>query len=333
MKNYKRVLGAALSLCMILSLAACGTKNGNDGLAESGAAVTINAAAMKGPTSMGMVKFIDDAEAGKDCTSASFILAGSADEITPALLKGELDIAAIPANLASVLYNNTDGQIKVLAINTLGVLYIVSKGDAVPSVESLKGKTIYATGKGSTPEYTLRYILSENGLDPDKDVDIQFKSEPMEVVSALAASGGIAMLPQPYASAAMAKVEGLEIALDLTREWERLGTESSLITGVLVGRTEFVDAHPQETAAFIKECEDSAKWVAENKEEAAALIGAHGIADEKVAQKALPYCNICFIRGEEMKTALCGYLEVLLGQNPKAVGGKLPDDGFYYFGE
>lgn len=303
---------------------------------ETAEAVDVNVTALKGPTAMGMVKFMDDADQG-NITSENyhFSIAASADEVTPKLVQGETDIAAVPANLASVLYNNTDGQVQVLAINTLGVLYIVESGDTVQSVADLKGKTIYASGKGSTPEYSLRYILSANGIDPDTDVTIEWKSEHSECVAALSSTeNAIAMLPQPFVTTAQSKNPAIRTALDLTEEWDRVQEtqeiKSSLLTGVVVARTEFVEENPEAVEDFMDNYEASVNYVNKNTQEAAKLVGQYDIVAEEVAKTALSECNIVFIDGSEMKEKLSGYLEVLKEQNPEAVGGEVPGDEFYY---
>ena len=317
----KKLLALLILAAMTISLFSCaGTEK-----------ETIRIAGLKGPTSIGLVKVMKDNTDGSAANKYEFIIAGSADEITPKLNKGELDMAAIPANLASILYNNTNGGIKVLAINTLGVLYIVEKGNTVQTVADLKGKTIYATGKGSTPEYTLRYILSKNGLDPDNDVTIEWQSEPTAVVPLLKANdNAIAMLPQPYVTVAQTSVEGLNIVLDLTKEWEKIEGSGTLITGVLVARTEFVEKHPDAVAKMLEEYVASSEYVNANVDDAAALVEEFDIFKAAIAKKAIPYCNIKVITGNEMKTSLSSYLAVLFEQNAKAVGGKLPDDAFYY---
>lgn len=291
----------------------------------------INVAALKGPTAMGMVWLMDNDELG------NYTLAAAADEVTPKLVQGELDIAAVPANLASVLYNNTEGGVQVLAVNTLGVLYIVESGDTVQSVEDLRGKTIYSSGKGSTPEYALNYMLSQNGIDPETDVTIEWKSEHSECVAALAAEeNAIAMLPQPFVTTAQTKNENIRVALDLTEEWEKLSSTSenpaTLITGVVVARKEFCDEHPELVEEFLAAYEQSVDYALTDVDGAAALIGSYEIVTEEVAKKALPYCNITFIKGAEMKEKLSSYLNTLFEQNPKAVGGTLPADDFYYGG-
>ena len=302
----------------------------------SGEETAVNVMALKGPTAMGMVQLMDNAEAGLvNGNSYTFTIAASADEVTPKLVQGEADIAAVPANLASVLYNNTEGQVQVLAINTLGVLYIVENGDSVQTVSDLAGKTIYASGKGSTPEYALNYILSENGIDPEADVTIEWKSEHSECVAALASDeDGIAMLPQPFVTTAQTQNENLRIAMDLTEEWDALQadaeTPSALLTGVVVVRTAFAEEHPEAVNAFLDSYRESVDYVNANVTDAAALIEKYDIVTAAVAEKALPYCNITFIEGSEMQEKLSGYLNVLYEQNPTSVGGALPADDFYY---
>ena len=292
--------------------------------------------ALKGPTAMGMVQLMDSSEAGAVSGNAyTFTIAASADEVTPKLVQGEADIAAVPANLASVLYNNTEGQVQVLAINTLGVLYIVENGESIQSVSDLAGRTIYASGKGSTPEYALNYILSGNGIDPEADVTIEWKSEHSECVAALAADeDGIAMLPQPFVTTAQTQNENLRVALDLTGEWDALQADaespSALLTGVVVVRTAFAAEHPEAVNAFLDSYQESVEYVNANIPEAASLIEKYDIVPAAVAEKALPYCNITFIEGNEMQEKLSGYLNVLFGQNPVSVGGALPAEDFYY---
>ena len=303
--------------------------NGDDNtVAEK---VTVKLAGMKGPTSIGLVGILEKDSNGEAKNDYEFTLAGAADEITPLLIQGKLDIAAVPANLASVLYNKTEGKIKLLAVNNLGVLYIVAKGEQVDSVADLKGKTIYATGKGTTPEYTLRNILSKNNIDPDNDVTIEFKAEATEVVAAISSSeNAIAMLPQPYVTVACNKVEGLEIVLDLNEEWCRV-SDGNVVTGVIVVREEFAKQNPEAVTKFLEEYRESISAVNDDAAAAAALVVKHGIFDnEAVIAKAIPKCNITYIAGKELKAPVGSYLSVLFEQNPQSVGGKLPADDFYY---
>ncbi len=318
-----------VTLIMFL-MAGCGKKKEET--------VDINITALKGPTAMGMVKMMEDIGADaegftEDGNPYQFTIAASVDEVTPKLVQGNTDIAAIPANLASVLYNNTDGQLRVLAINTLGVLYLVDTDGSIQSVSDLKGKTIYASGKGATPEYALNYILSGNGFDMEKDVVIEWKAEHSECVAALGNKGTVALLPQPFVTVAQAKNDKIQIGLDLTEEWDKLQKEENkgtMITGVIVARKEFVEKNPEAVNQFLDSYKESVEYVNQNMAEAAALIEKYDIVPAAVAEKALPYCNIVFIEGNEMKEKLSGYLDILEKQNPKSIGGEVPADEFYY---
>ena len=324
-----------------LALAGCGDQKaadaGDEGKKDAAAEpVAVRAAALKGPTAMGLVKFMSEVDAGnlKD-EDYSFRIVASADEVAPLISKSEVDIAAVPANLASVLYNKTSGAVRVIAVNTLGVLYICELGDTVNTVADLRGKTIFSAGKGATPEYAFEYVLRANGLDPTTDVTIEWKSEHAECVAALAQDAtAIAMLPQPFVTTAQAKNDQIRVALDLNQEWaaacEAEGRDGKLITGVAVVRSEFADAHPEAVDAFLGHYRESVEFVNANTDEAAALVGGYEIVPEAVAKKALPACNITFVDGADMKEQLGGYLEVLADQNADAVGGKLPGDDFYY---
>ena len=294
-------------------------------------AKAVSVGALTGPTAMGMVKLLED---GKETYEPTIL--GAADELVPLILQGEIDIASVPANLASTLYNKTQGGVTVLAVNVLGVLYIGEYNtEDLNTLADLKGKTIYATGKGSTPEYFLRYVLTQNGMDPDKDVTIQWKSEPSEVVALLnAEQKGIAMLPQPYVTAAAAQLgEGFRVALSLSDEWAALDNGTLCTTAVVMARREFVEQNPELTEAFLEGFEASVLWVNENVADAAQLCGDYGIIKAPVAQKAIPQCNIVCLTGDAMKQALSGCLGVIFDQNPKAVGGTLPGDDFYYGAE
>ncbi len=342
----KRMLCVLCTLSLSASLlAACGSapqKTPDNGAADdepqttTAQPVDMEILALKGPTGMGLVQFMSEAEAGSlTDENYHFTIAAAPDEIVPKLSKGEADIAAVPANLAAVLYQNTEGGVQTLAINTLGVVYLLENGESVKSVADLRGKTIYASGKNSTPEYALNYILEQSGLDPAQDVTIEWKSEHAECLAALMANeNSIAMLPQPFVTTAQMKNPSVRIALDMTEEWDRLQagnkTPSAMVTGVVVARKEFATEHPEAISNFMDHYKDSVDYVNKNVEDAAKLIGAYDIVPEQVAVQAIPKSNIVFVEGGEMKDKLSGYLAVLHEQNPKAVGGKLPDDAFYY---
>lgn len=285
----------------------------------------IHIGALKGPTAMGMAQLLEDEE-------YEFTIAASPDEIVPMIVQGKVDIAAVPANLAAVLYQKTEQKVSVLAANTLGVLYIVENGDTVKSAEDLKGKTIYASGKGATPEYALNSVLEANGIDPEKDVTIEFKSEHAEVVAALAQDQtAVGFLPEPFVTTALMKNENLKVALDLNELWESSAADDSrLVTGVVVVRNGFAEENKEALDAFMDAYQESVDFVNTDTEAAAEIIGAHDIIPKEVAVKAIPECSIVFIEGDEMETMLSGYLATLEEQNSEIIGGKLPDEAFYY---
>lgn len=349
MINCKRIWAAITAAALCISLAGCGAASSSSAASSEAATVEsapassaaaqeeaaspetaatgLRVAGLKGPTTMGLVNLMDS----DDGANYTFTMYGAADEIVPLLVKGELDAAAVPANLAATLYQKTQGQVEVACINTLGVLYIVENGDTVQSVADLKGQTIVTTGKGTTPEYVLRYVLSQNGLDPDKDVTIEYCSEATEALSQVqAGQATIAMLPQPFVTSALSQVEGLRVALDMNEEWQKVAG-SQLVTGVLVVRKDAVEADPDAFEEFLNGYAASVEAANTDLEGTAALCESYGIvAKAALAQKALPECNIVFERGEQMKTDLVNYFQVLYDADPSSVGGAMPADDFYY---
>ena len=299
----------------------------------AGAAPTVRIAGMKGPTSMGLVKLAEDNANGTSTNKYSIKMDyKKADEILPLLVRGDLDMAALPANVAANAYTKNNGFVQVLAINTLGVVNIVEKGDTITDFPDLVGKTIYAVGKGTTPQYALEYLLAQHDMSLS-DLTIEWKSEASEILPLLKQNdGAVAMIPQPFVTAACKQVEGLRVAIDFNAEWAALENGTQFVTGVLVARREFVEKYPAVVTAFLAEYEASIKYANENPAEAADLVIKYGIVDfgKPVATQALPKCNLSFVAGAKMKTALSGYLATLLAANPDSVGGKLPEDAFYY---
>ncbi|MBQ7170917.1 MAG: ABC transporter substrate-binding protein [Clostridia bacterium] len=293
--------------------------------------VTVRLGALKGATSIGLVKLLSDAEEKKAQNDYAFQMAAAADELTPLLLKGEMDILVVPSNLGSVLYNKTSGGVRFLAVSTLGVLYLTeSGGETVKTWSDLKGKTVYSTGKGTTPEYAFKYLLSQNGLDPEKDLTIEWKSEPTEIVAAMKAGGDVvAVLPQPFVTVAGTQVEGLRTVFDFTAEWDKLNNGSRLVTAGIIVRAAFAEEHPDALERFLEDYRASVAYVNGNAKDAAVLVEKYGIVKAAVAEKAIPYCNIVSISGAEMLPVIKGYLNVLYEQNPASVGGKLPADDYY----
>lgn len=292
----------------------------------------LNVAALNGPTAMGLAELMEEARIEEE--NYEFEIFGTPDEVVADLVGGDLDAAAIPCNLASVLYNKTEGKVRLAAINTLGVLYVVETGDSVQTVADLKGKTIYAVGKGATPEQVLRYVLTQNGIDPDKDVTIEYKSEAAEIAALMKEAGEsvIAMLPQPFVTSVSMQNDKIRVALDMTQEWNAVSGGNELLTGCFVVRSDIIKSRRDDVDDFLDDYEDSVEYAQEHPAETAKLIESFGILPKAaIAEKALPACNITYIQGERMKTLMEAYLSVLFESNPQSIGGKLPAEDFYYF--
>lgn len=288
---------------------------------------------LKGPTGMGMAKLLSDNSNGESKNSYSVTVAGAPDDITAAVISGDLDIAAVPTNLASVLYAKTEGEVQMLALNTLGVLYILENGNTINSVEDLKGKTIYATGQGATPEYVLNYILTKNGIDPEKDVEIVYLAEHAELATQMSSGDvSIAMLPVPNVTSVLMNNSDVRIALNLTDEWNKVaGDDSVLSMGCVIVNKKFAEENKDAVNTFLDEYKASVEYVNNNIEEAADIMEMFEIIPKKqVAVKAIPDANITFVEGETMKTQILNFYQVLFDANPKSIGGAIPDDNFFY---
>lgn len=326
-KTLKRLTTILLVMMLGVTFIACGKE-------ETPASVRVGS--LKGPTSIGLVELMERAQYNETENDYSFTMETAADTLLAKMVQKELDIALVPANVASVLYNKTEGEVMVIDINTLGVLYMVSGNDNITDIRDLQGKTIYLTGKGTTPDYVLQYVLEENGLTLD-DVTLEYKSEATEVAAVLSADEtAIGLLPQPFVTATLVKNENLDIIFDMNVEWNKLQGEegSMMVTGVTVVRKEFLEQNEDAVKLFLDDHKQSAEYVNNNVEEAASLVVKTGIIEkEPIAKKAIPNCNITYIDKEEMKTALSGYLDVLYQKDAKAVGGTLPEDDFYYLGK
>lgn len=316
MKRIVAMITAAVMLFSLAAFAACSKKQDD---------TEIRIAALKGPTGIGMVKLADK----QNYPNYTVSIEASPDALNPRIISGEVDVAAVPVNLASVLYNKLDGDISVLAVSTLGVLYVVEAGSEVNSVADLAGKTVYATGQGATPEYILNYLLDKNGVAGS--VEVNYVGEHAALATMLAnGSAEIGMLPEPNVTSTLAGNDNLRIALNLTEEWNKV-CSTELVQGVVIARKSFVNEHPEAIEQFLREYEKSSAFVNENIDEAAKLIVDAGIlGNVEIAKKAIPNCNISFSKGEAMHKAVEGMLTVLFEANPKSIGGKLPDRDFYY---
>lgn len=344
MKLSNRIGAFALAAILICSVAGCSSSGGASSPAsvqsvsqsvtkEAAKKATIRVAGLKGPTGLSMVKLMSDSKAGTASEDDRFSIVSSPDEIVAKISSGEVDVAAVPTNLAAALYNKTSGGVQLAAVTTMGVLYIVNCGnEKIGSVKDLKGKTVYASGQGATPEYALNYILRKNGLEPGKDVQVEYKSEHAELASlAIAGKADIAVLPEPFVTQVLMKNKSAKIALNLTEEWNKATGNASVLTmGCLIVRKKFAEENRYDFNRFLTDYKASAEYANSNVKQTAELSGKYGIMNAQVAEKAIPNCAIVYLDGAEMKKKVPDFLKVLYQANPKSVGGKLPADDFYY---
>ncbi len=313
----KKFLAILLSLLIIIGAAAC-SKTKKTG-------VTVNIGVLKGPTGMSAAWLMDQNDQKLSANEYNFTVAGTPDAITGQLINGDMDIAALPTNAISALYNKTEGKISVLGVNALGVLYILENGNSINSVSDLAGKTVLASGKGSTAEYVLNYILEKNGVI----AEIVWAAEHSEAATlALKGDYDIVMLPEPFVTNVTAKSDAFRVALDLTEEWEALGSGELTMGGIAV-RTAFLEEHPDAVKAFVDEYGKSVAFTNAQPEDAAKLIAKYEIAAEEVAKNAIPRCNIVWLHGRDYKAVLENFLGVVYDANPAGIGGKMPGDDFY----
>lgn len=314
------------------------------GCAEPPAAVPPSAVAktavrvvgIKGPTGVSLVRLMQAQDDGTAANDYSFAVASAPEEVAAKVASGDVDIAAVPTNLAAALYAKTSGGVRMLAVNTLGVLYLMENGDTIRSVADLKGRTIYSTGQGANPEFVLRHILTQNGLDPDTDVDLVFKAENEELATLLVTGQAqVALVPEPVVTTVQLKQDKLRVALDMTAEWDKVVTDGSqLMMGAVIARSDFVEKHEPAVRAFLTEYADSIRQATADVEGTAALCEKYGIIPSAaVARQAIPRLNLTYLDGNDLKQRIQGYFQVLHEADPKSVGGAVPDAEFYFAAE
>ena len=330
----KKIIAIMLVLVIALVCVSCqnttATVSSNVADVSSEEKASINITVLKGPTGLGALQLMDKDDNGTSLNDYNFTLASAADEVSAKIINKEADIVAAPTNLAAVLYKKTEGNVVMLAANTLGNLYIVTKNADVSSIADLKGKTIYSSGQGASPEYVLNFLLKENEIDPEKDVEIIYKSEHAEVAPVFASEESvIALLPEPFVTNMLLKNSDLKVSVNITEEWSKV-SESELVMGCLIARKDFVEQNPEIVERFLKEYEESANFAVTNVTETAELSEKYGIMAKNVAEIALPNCNIVYIDGDKMECYLGAYFEVLFNANPQSVGGSIPDEKLYY---
>lgn len=330
----KRLLAITLSIILAFSLYACSGGEAEETLAHEDTApadfTEIRVAVLNGTTGFGIAPLYNDIQNGiNHNVNAKIDFYADATLVAPLVIGGSVDIAAVPTNLAAVLYNKTKGAIEVLAVNTLGVLYLVESGESVKSLADLEGKTVYLPGSGSNPEYVLKTLLKLSGLTDKVTLDYTYAT-PDELTSALASGkASLGVLPEPKVTAAMTKNSSLKVAVDFSKEWKSL-TGTELVQGCIIARKEFIDAHPIAVENFLKAYEKSVQTLNSDPEKAATAIVSAGIAaNENLVKNALPRCNVTYLVGEEMKSALNEFWGALFAQVPSSVGGTLPDDSIF----
>lgn len=341
-----RIVSVMLTICVGVLLCACKTTVPNASGTISVPNETqlpyeqrseVRVGALKGPTGIGMVSLMDANDKKTTLNRYNFELFSAPTEIIPLMVNGDLDIAAVPTNVAATLYQKTNGKVQLLALNTLGVLYVLQKGErTISHISDLAGKKVYMSGQGSTPEYAFKYILSQNGIGENEMPEIVFVEEHSALAAMLiAGEAEIAILPEPFVSTVTSKTDEVQTVLDLNEEWNHAcGGESIFSMGCIIVRKNFAQENTETVTNFLKEYADSVKYVHENMESTGTLTERYGIiANAALANKAIPNCNIVFISGQEMKEKTKPYLELLYGFNPQAVGGALPDEDFYFTGE
>lgn len=326
----KRLFLIITVLVMALSLVSCAEK-----APAYDAEKEISVMVLNGTTGFGAAKLIDDSKNGTAALNYKFSVESDASAVNAALINGSVDIAALPTNAAAVVYNKTQGGVKIAAVNTLGVLYVVENGDTVKSFSDLKGKTLYVPGQGSNPEYITAYLCEKNGLKVGEDITLDFTYNAPADLRTAVASGKVelAVLPEPMVTIAKSANDKLNTALDLTAEWDKVAQKDSLMQGCIVVSKKFAEENPNELNKFLEEYSASVTFVNENPKEASEMIAEHGIFEKAaVAQKAIPGCNLCYIAGDSMKKSLSTFFGIMFDADPKSVGGALPSDDIYYLG-
>lgn len=328
MRHTKLIAILLAALLMIGLFAGCG-----DNQAPESEQTQINVGTLRGVLGMGMAALMQWAEDGETENEYTFTLGGTPEEMTAGIISGNLDIAAVPTNVASVLYNVTEGEVQVLAIGGFGAFYILDTTGEIETVEDLRGRTIHSAAQGATPEFALAYILRGNDIDPETDVDIVFHTENAELATLMVAGEvEIALLPQPFVTTVTNQSEAVSIALDLTEEWSAISPGSAMATSSIVVRTEFLEAHRDAVLTFIAESARSIAFANDNIDEAAELMEHFDIIPAAVARRAIPMSNLVHISGAEMIPLINGFLTVLYEANPQSVGGAMPDDAFFFLG-
>lgn len=337
MKKLLSAIALIMCLLMALGLTACKGDDDDTGKTESTAddytPVDMTVACMTGPTGMGMAKLMADSEAGTTANNYTFDVQATATDILPKFIKGEINIASVPTNVAATVYKQTNGKVRILAVNTYGVLSILEKGSTIDSIDDLKGKTVYSTGKGQNPEFILKYILTENGIDPETDLTLEFVSSDDLKAKLISGEAEVAMAPEPLATAVMVQNKALNRVLSINDEWSKV-SENRLMMGCVIALDSYIAENEAAVEKFLEEYKGSVEFAKTNVAEAAEYCATYKISPSTaIAQKSLPTCNLCFVTGKEMKDSVNAYYSVLFAADPNSIGGAMPKDDFFYKAE
>lgn len=322
----KKLLSLSLAVLLVVALvltAGCAKK-------PEYKAADISVACMTGPTGVGMAKLMADSEAKLTANNYTFTVAGDATGINEKFVKGEINIASVPTNVAATLYNKTNGKVRILAVNTYGVLSILAKDSGIDSIDDLKGKTVYSTGKDQNPEFIFKYILEKNGINPETDLTINYVSGTDLVAKLVSGEADIALAPEPAATTVLVKNKELNRVLSINDEWSKV-SDTTLMMGCVIALDSYIAENEAAVEKFLEEYKASIEFAKTDVDNAAKHCATYKItASEAIAKKAIPTCNLCYVTGKDMKTNVNGYLNVLFTADKKAVGGAMPADDFYY---
>lgn len=327
----KKLLALLMAVLMVLTFVACGNTDKTDDKKDPApvAKTEVNVVAIAGPTGVGLANLWADSDADKTANDYNVTLVTDPQQAVAAIVNGSADIAAVPTNLAAVLYQRTSEKVQVLAGNTRGVLYILENGNTIDSFDDLKGKKVYSTGQGANPEYIMQYLQEKNGLVGE--IDMEFVSENSELATLLVkGTAQVALVPEPLVSTVLAKNPNLRVALNINDEWDAV-SDNGLLMGCVIARTEFIEKNPKAVETFLDEYEASINAATADVDKTAGYCANYKIiADEAAAKNAIPRCELTFVTGADLKAQLVGFYQVFFAVKPQALGGKMPADGFYY---
>lgn len=315
---------------LTLILNAEGAREGSEATAALAEPLQLTVAGLKGPSSIGMLRMIESEPVFGEDVETEYQIVDEPQLMIARIMSGEADIAAVPINLAAVLYNK-GAPYRLGAVTGDGLLHIVSSREDIGSVEDLKGKRIYCIAQGSTPEFVLRYVLEKSGIDPDTEVELDFSFDHVAIAPQLIAGKvDLAVLPEPFVSIVASKNPAVQPVIDLQQVWAELsGTGDTYpITATLV-RNSLYREHPEALKAFFAAYRESIDWANANPAEAGGLAGKYMEMPAPIIAKAMPRLNLRYQSPREARSRVEELYQVFHGFAPASVGGTIPGDEFY----